>query len=1058
MLVSARHKVHGCQSGQSGAVWLTPSSAMYGFIGQEEEDPAEVYAALSQPIDVDCLLPTGVLVPLKCRPDGTLQKIKGRLWRESEKYPLFNLLKAESCYVFVGVSTKGEREEFVDEKKRLCDLNLFHPLLKVQERIGDQDEKLLDAEIGNLIGKRLKEFEALGEEVQDFRHGMQSYCEGIVKNRNSEKSDLLLWAYPPDLEASPDLGRTLQEKLVNHKLVIEVATPAGQSRQISADPLWTVVEFIEEVKKAVPVFRGDPTHELCVKAQGRVEYMLNEAVPISQFRFFRNCLARGDVPKVVLHRKTSLFANIGQPHPFHMPMSLRGRRPSRQHDNPISVWTVGTNLKVFAVKATNVNAESILLRGGVYHGGEPLTDIRSTKVKSVSGNEVIIQDVLSFDLAHHDLPRSSRLCFVVYGTSSGDAAGGKKGKSGIFGGRKREHVPLAWVNINLFDYNGKMRTGTQELNCWLVDGALDDTLNFIGTTVENPDRESALVLHVELERYSSPVVYPSFSDTAPVLPPPNKPLPPNSTYQLMKIIEMDPLAEFEDQDLELLWNHRNHLTQYPHALPKLLKAVKWNSREHVHSMLVLLKSWKRMQPEAALELLDYQYAEQDVRLYAVNALNDFTDNQLLHFLLQLVQVLKYESYLDCPLGKYLLARALQNQKIGHYLFWHLRAEMHDPAVAVRFGLLLEAYCRGSISHMKTLAVQVEALNRLRAVSELLQSKQLKERPKGMRAMRETLESPAYTEALSNLVDPLHPQFHFANVKLDKCKFMDSKMKPLWMVYQNSDPDGADVYQIYKNGDDLRQDMLTLQIIGIMDSIWSAEGLNMRMIPYGCLSTGNQVGLIEVVLQANTVAKIQKEMGGGSRGAFDKSTLYRWLADKNKGKQQLERALDAFTYSCAGYCVATYVLGIGDRHSDNIMLKETGQLFHIDFGHFLGNFKSKFGVKRERVPFVLTDDFIYVVTHGKDDAAKVDKFRKLCEEAFLLLRKKGSLLINLFAMMLSTGIPELRSLDDINYVRDALVLGASDEEALTSFRKKFSEAQKNSWSVSWNWYIHNVVRS
>ena len=43
---------------------------------------------------------------------------------------------------------------------------------------------------------------------------------------------------------------------------------------------------------------------------------------------------------------------------------------------------------------------------------------------------------------------------------------------------------------------------------------------------------------------------------------------------------------------------------------------------------------------------------------------------------------------------------------------------------------------------------------------------------------------------------------------------------------------------------------------------------------------------------------------------------------------------------------------------------SGNLFHIDFGHILGNTKRFLGVNRERVPFVLTPDFLYVMGRVK----------------------------------------------------------------------------------------------
>jgi len=36
--------------------------------------------------------------------------------------------------------------------------------------------------------------------------------------------------------------------------------------------------------------------------------------------------------------------------------------------------------------------------------------------------------------------------------------------------------------------------------------------------------------------------------------------------------------------------------------------------------------------------------------------------------------------------------------------------------------------------------------------------------------------------------------------VDKCRFMDSKKRPLYLVFTNTDPEGPDIHIIFKNGD------------------------------------------------------------------------------------------------------------------------------------------------------------------------------------------------------------------------------------------------------------------
>lgn len=55
-----------------------------------------------------------------------------------------------------------------------------------------------------------------------------------------------------------------------------------------------------------------------------------------------------------------------------------------------------------------------------------------------------------------------------------------------------------------------------------------------------------------------------------------------------------------------------------------------------------------------------------------------------------------------------------------------------------------------------------------------------------------------------------------------------------------------------------------------------------MCPYGCLATGKDVGMIEVVEGAKTVMGIQKKQDVRAAMQLRNKEMHKWIKDKNLG--------------------------------------------------------------------------------------------------------------------------------------------------------------------------------
>ncbi|KAF0718350.1 Aste57867_1747 [Aphanomyces stellatus] len=515
---------------------------------------------------------------------------------------------------------------------------------------------------------------------------------------------------------------------------------------------------------------------------------------------------------------------------------------------------------------------------------------------------------------------------------------------------------------------------------------------------------------------------------------------------LVQLVQENPLYKLSGFEKAMLWRHRRAFVGSFEALPRVLSSLNWLDPVAVDDMLALLPAWTTPRhPAAYLALLEFAHV--GVREFVVDQLRPMTDTTIRQFLPQLVQAIKGELFHTSPLADFVIERALKTpNQIGFDLFWALRVETYSPQYHERFGLLLNALL-DVVSPLTrgTLQLQDKLFSEGGMFSQLCQQvKRLGGYAEATAALPGLLEQLNHRLPRVTFQLPIDPRVEVRRLVVDRCRIMSSAKLPLWLEFENAET-GAPVAIIFKSGDDLRQDALALQLIRVMDDLWREDAKDLAMEPYKCVATGPSTGVVQVVPQSNTTAEIQRR-GNGILGAFNDASFLHWLQEHNTQPRAQRAAVDLFLRSCAGYCVATYVLGIGDRHNDNMMMARDGRFFHIDFGHFLGFFKYVpllgITIKRERTPFVFTPQMAHVF--GGEHAPGFVKFIKTSGDAFNVVRRHFHVLVTLLQLMVPAHLPELRDRDDVNYVVETIAPDLSDTDAFLLFEDLVRQCHACKW--------------
>uniref|UniRef100_A0A1D2ACF6 1-phosphatidylinositol 4-kinase n=2 Tax=Auxenochlorella protothecoides TaxID=3075 RepID=A0A1D2ACF6_AUXPR len=257
--------------------------------------------------------------------------------------------------------------------------------------------------------------------------------------------------------------------------------------------------------------------------------------------------------------------------------------------------------------------------------------------------------------------------------------------------------------------------------------------------------------------------------------------------------------------------------------------------------------------------------------------------------------------------------------------------------------------------------------------------------------------------------------------------------------------------IFKVGDDCRQDILALQVIGLLKKAFLTAGLDLYLLPYGVIATGYECGIIEVIPNSKSRAQLGELTDGGLAEVFARE-------HGPPGTERHEAARQNFIRSCAGYAVASYLLQSKDRHNGNIMLDGDGHLLHIDFGFILG-ISPGGNLGFENAAFKLSYEMTEIIDPARSKTSpSYLHFKELCIKGFLTARSSAESIVATVAMMASSHLPCFRGPKTAVELRHRFRLDLGEKEA-AAHMDGLVEAAYGRWTTGfydWIQYLQNNI--